>query len=170
MKSKIAGIGIAVAFATLFAAGPSFGQFGGGGGSAPAAAPSGGSFGGGGGAPQQNAAPRGGGNRGAVSGGGGNRGAFVGGGGTNRQAFGGRDRGGYRGGHRGGYRGYGYGAGVVIGTTPFWGAPAYGYDDDYYVDAPAAGGDVAYCMRRFRSYDPRSGTYLGNDGYRHACP
>jgi hypothetical protein len=36
--------------------------------------------------------------------------------------------------------------------------------------APAAGGDVAYCMRRFRSYDPRSGTYLGNDGYRHACP
>jgi hypothetical protein len=160
MKSKIAGIGIAVAFATLFAAGPSFGQFGGGGGSAPAAAPSGGSFGGGGGAPQQNAAPRG----------GGNRGAFVGGGGSNRQAFGGRDRGGYRGGHRGGYRGYGYGAGVVIGTTPFWGAPAYGYDDDYYVDAPAAGGDVAYCMRRFRSYDPRSGTYLGNDGYRHACP
>lgn len=29
---------------------------------------------------------------------------------------------------------------------------------------------VDYCMRRFRSYDPRSGTYLGNDGYRHRCP
>jgi hypothetical protein len=167
MKSKIAGIGVAVAFATLLATGPSFGQFGGGGGSPPAAAPaapSGGSFGGGGGgARQQNAAPRGG-NRGAVSGGGGNRGAFAGGGGSNRQAWRGRDRGGYRGGYGG------YGAGVVIGTAPFWGAPAYAYDDDYYVDAPAAGGDVAYCMRRFRSYDPRSGTYLGNDGYRHACP
>lgn len=29
---------------------------------------------------------------------------------------------------------------------------------------------VAYCMRRFRSYDPRSGTYLGYDGLRHPCP
>lgn len=29
---------------------------------------------------------------------------------------------------------------------------------------------VDYCVRRFRSYDPRSGTYLGNDGYRHRCP
>jgi len=27
-----------------------------------------------------------------------------------------------------------------------------------------------YCARRFRSYDPGSGTYLGNDGYRHRCP
>jgi hypothetical protein len=29
---------------------------------------------------------------------------------------------------------------------------------------------VNYCMQRFRSYDPRSGTYLGNDGARHPCP
>jgi hypothetical protein len=29
---------------------------------------------------------------------------------------------------------------------------------------------VAYCMQRFRSYDPRSGTYLGYDGLRHPCP
>ena len=29
---------------------------------------------------------------------------------------------------------------------------------------------VEYCMRRYRSYDPRSGTYLGYDGYRHRCP
>ena len=63
------------------------------------------------------------------------------------------------------YRGYG---GPVYGG--FWGGP-YAYDDGYYVEGPvAAGGDVAYCMRRFRSYDPGSGTYLGNDGYRHACP
>jgi hypothetical protein len=37
--------------------------------------------------------------------------------------------------------------------------------------APApGGGDVAYCMQRFRSYDPDSGTYLGFDGQRHPCP
>lgn len=26
------------------------------------------------------------------------------------------------------------------------------------------------CMQRFRSYDPGSGTYLGQDGRRHPCP
>ena len=29
---------------------------------------------------------------------------------------------------------------------------------------------VAYCARRFKSYDPASGTYLGYDGLRHSCP
>ena len=29
---------------------------------------------------------------------------------------------------------------------------------------------VAYCARRFKSYDPGSGTYLGYDGLRHPCP
>jgi BA14K-like protein len=29
---------------------------------------------------------------------------------------------------------------------------------------------IAYCMRRFRSYDPYSMTYLGYDGFRHPCP
>lgn len=29
---------------------------------------------------------------------------------------------------------------------------------------------VAYCMHRFKSYDPRSSTYLGYDGLRHSCP
>lgn len=28
----------------------------------------------------------------------------------------------------------------------------------------------AYCSQRFKSYDPASGTYLGYDGNRHACP
>lgn len=27
----------------------------------------------------------------------------------------------------------------------------------------------AYCSRRFASFDPRSGTYLGYDGYLHMC-
>jgi hypothetical protein len=25
-------------------------------------------------------------------------------------------------------------------------------------------------MQTYRSYDPGSGTYLGNDGFRHPCP
>ena len=29
---------------------------------------------------------------------------------------------------------------------------------------------VAYCMRRFRSYDPSTGTYMGRDGQPHPCP
>jgi hypothetical protein len=29
---------------------------------------------------------------------------------------------------------------------------------------------VEYCMNRFKSYDPQSGTYLGYDGKRHPCP
>jgi tetrahydromethanopterin S-methyltransferase subunit E len=30
--------------------------------------------------------------------------------------------------------------------------------------------DEAYCRRRYRSYDPASGTYLNNDGNRYPCP
>ena len=30
--------------------------------------------------------------------------------------------------------------------------------------------DEAYCRRRYRSYDPRSGTFMGTDGVRHPCP
>ena len=48
------------------------------------------------------------------------------------------------------------------GSGPYYAAPGY--------DEPPPGDAVAYCMQRFRSYDPRSGTYLGNDGYRHPCP
>jgi len=37
--------------------------------------------------------------------------------------------------------------------------------------AIAAGRNAdAYCERRFRSYDRRTGTYLGYDGRRHPCP
>jgi hypothetical protein len=31
------------------------------------------------------------------------------------------------------------------------------------------GGDASYCAQRYRSFDPRSGTYLGLDGHRHRC-
>jgi hypothetical protein len=80
-------------------------------------------------------------------------------------------------------------AGAVIGGAiasqgPYYGGqPYYGYGGNYYDEdygysegpvvqvAPGGGGDaVAYCMQTYRSYDPRSGTYMGNDGYRHPCP
>lgn len=96
---------------------------------------------------------------------------------------GGRPGGGWHGGHHRGGGGFfpGFAAGAVIGGAlaapyAYGGGYPYGYyDDDYYVDAPAVtvapGGDsVAYCQSRFKSYDVRSGTYLGYDGQRHPCP
>ncbi len=78
---------------------------------------------------------------------------------------------------RGWGRGAGVGAGIIGGAilggllaAPYYAAdPYYGYDGPYY--NPGYGGNaVAYCMQRFKSYDPGSGTYLGYDGYRHPCP
>lgn len=37
------------------------------------------------------------------------------------------------------------------------------YDDGY------GDGHVQYCFNRYRSYDPRTNTFLGYDGYRHEC-
>jgi len=108
---------------------------------------------------------------------------MQGGGDSNRFA----GRGGYGGGYNGGgYRHYrgggGFWPGVAVGvgvgsTYGYYGSPSY-YDDSYgYYDdsavaaAPPSDDDaVAYCTQRYRSYDPASGTYLGNDGLRHPCP
>ncbi len=91
---------------------------------------------------------------------------------------------GYRGGYYRGGRGIGIGAGIVGGAiigsmlaAPRYYGPYYGRRT-YYYDAPpparvyvAPPDDaISYCMSRFRSYDPASGTYLGYDGYRHPCP
>jgi hypothetical protein len=86
--------------------------------------------------------------------------------------FGGRYYGGgyrgryYGGGYGGGYYGDdwgGFAAGAILGGLL---AAPYYYGRPYY----SGGGVVGYCMQRFKSYDPRSGTYLGYDGYRHPCP
>jgi hypothetical protein len=61
---------------------------------------------------------------------------------------------------------------------PYYYRPYYAYPRPYYYRAPTyyapppppAYGAVDYCLSRFRSYDPRTGTYLGYDGYRHPCP
>jgi hypothetical protein len=56
--------------------------------------------------------------------------------------------------------------GGPYGPAPVYGPGPYGPGPGYYADDDA----VRYCMSRFKSYDPRSGTYLGYDGYRHPCP
>ncbi|MGB8401853.1 BA14K family protein [Bradyrhizobium sp.] len=65
--------------------------------------------------------------------------------------------------------------GAIIGATQqpygYYGYPSGYYGPAYVVPAPYIGGDaVAYCVQRFRSYDPYSGTYVGYDGLRHPCP
>lgn len=74
---------------------------------------------------------------------------------------------------------------AIFGYPRYYGYPRnyYGYPRYYYAPGPAYyyppprayygrpyDPAIAYCMRRFRSYDPYSMTYLGYDGYRHPCP
>lgn len=76
----------------------------------------------------------------------------------------------------GGYGWGGVGAGLAAGAliggaiaasqNPYYG-PGYGYaPGPAYVEDDS----VSYCMQRYKSYDPRSGTFLGYDGLRHPCP
>jgi hypothetical protein len=61
--------------------------------------------------------------------------------------------------------------GAVAGVAGAAAAPAAVAAPGVAVAAPGEPViDVAYCQRRFRSYDVRSGTYLGSDGIRHPCP
>jgi len=75
-------------------------------------------------------------------------------------------------------------AGAVVGgaiAAPVYGGPAYYgpadapssdyYDDSTAADPPPGDNDaVGHCMQTHRSYDPESGTYLGDDGQRLPCP
>lgn len=92
-------------------------------------------------------------------------------------------RGGYGYGHHGGYGyrgGGGFGAaaggavvggviGGVIGGLMRPAAPAPVPAPQYYQQAPAVD-PIAYCMQRFRSYNPETGVYLGYDRQYHPCP
>ena len=75
--------------------------------------------------------------------------------------------------HRGGGGAFaGFAAGALLGGMMASQRPYY-YGGGYYRGGPYAyegGNDVQYCLSRFRSYDPRSGTYMGYDGHRHPCP
>ena len=78
---------------------------------------------------------------------------------------------------------YGWGSGPAYAYSPgfsgyyaapayggYYGGPSAGYTSETYASGPGGGRDEAYCARRYRSYDPASGTFLGYDGVRHPCP
>jgi hypothetical protein len=98
------------------------------------------------------------------SGHGGSHGGSHGGGHSSHGGRGGSPHGHYRGGHNYGHR---------HGSSD--GAVAAGILGGLFLGAIIANQaqhnqSVQYCMQRFRSYDPNSGTYLGLDGRRHSCP
>jgi len=86
---------------------------------------------------------------------------------------------------RGGW-GWGAGAGFVTGAVvgsalanPYYYGPYYGPyyapgpyygPGPYYYGRAYSGDAVGYCMQRFRSYNPATGTYMGYDGRPHPCP
>ncbi len=63
----------------------------------------------------------------------------------------------------------GFAAGAILGGAL---APHRYYGPDYYAyePPPSYGRGVHWCMRHYRSYNVRTQTYLGYDGYRHHCP
>jgi hypothetical protein len=82
-----------------------------------------------------------------------------------------------------GWRGRGWGPGLgagllggaIIGgmlAAPYYYGPGpyYAYGPGPYYGPGYGGNAVAYCMQRFKSYDPSTATYLGYDGLRHLCP
>ncbi len=88
----------------------------------------------------------------------------------------------YRG-RRGGFGVGGFGVGLAAGVA-LGGYGGY-YGDDSYGDAYYGGDGYAspayayqegavvgsdYCSQRYRSYDPNTGTFMGNDGQPHPCP
>ncbi|MBZ0138917.1 MAG: BA14K family protein [Pseudorhodoplanes sp.] len=67
----------------------------------------------------------------------------------------------------------GLAAGAIIGgVVAGAGAPVYAAPPPpvYVAPAPVYDDAVAYCMRRFRSYNPHTGTYIGYDGIERPCP
>ncbi len=97
-------------------------------------------------------------------------------GGWGGRGWGGR---GWYGGRGWGWGAGGFAAGAIIGgaiaAAPYYygGGPYYGgyyAAPGYYADSEGGDDAVAYCMQRYRTYDPNSGTFMGNDGRRHPCP
>jgi len=79
----------------------------------------------------------------------------------------------YHGGYHGGYHHGGDGAGAAIGAGILGlaaGAIIAGSAANAAPPPPQADPNwVAYCARKYRSFDPASGTYLSNDGNRYVC-
>jgi hypothetical protein len=65
------------------------------------------------------------------------------------------------------YGGLAFGLGYGLG---YGGGYGY-YNDGYYGNrySRVGGGHVQWCLHRYRSYNPRTDTFMGYDGYRHRC-
>ncbi len=59
-------------------------------------------------------------------------------------------------------------AGAAIGYAGSYYNNDY-YDDGGYYGDGGGNAHVQWCLSRYRSYDPRSDTFMGYDGYRHRC-
>lgn len=62
------------------------------------------------------------------------------------------------------------GRGIGVGTAIGIGVGAAIVGGAIAADQAARSNAVEYCMRRFRSYNPETGTYIGFDGQPHPCP
>jgi hypothetical protein len=65
--------------------------------------------------------------------------------------------------------------GIIANSNRGYYAPGYAPAPSYYAPPPAyaappPGDAVGYCMQRFRSYNPNTGTYVGYDGIERPCP
>lgn len=69
------------------------------------------------------------------------------------------------------YPGYNYFYGGFWYPWPWWSVGYYGggYNDYGYGGGYGASAHVEWCLNRYRSYDPRTNTYMGYDGRRHSC-
>ena len=86
-----------------------------------------------------------------------------------RRGYGGRRYYGSRRGYNGGAAAAGIIGGLAAGAI-IGGALSNQYAQPQAVYGAPDESAVDYCIQRFRSYDVRSGTYLGYDGLRHYCP
>lgn len=61
---------------------------------------------------------------------------------------------------------------VVYAPQPAYAPPPPGYGQQVVYDSPPPGhpDPVGWCIQRYRSYDPNSGTFKGYDGIRRPCP
>jgi len=62
-----------------------------------------------------------------------------------------------------------YWPGAVAGAIVGGAIVSQAYRGPGYYGPPGGNDWLAYCSSRYRSFDPRTGTYMGYDGHRHPC-
>jgi hypothetical protein len=85
--------------------------------------------------------------------------------------------------HRGGGGGGGFAGGLLGGVIggviggafaprPYYQPPVYQQPPVYYQQPGyyVSQEQIAWCIQRYRSYNPQTLSYMGYDGYAHRCP